>query len=52
MKVMRDKHIFKEMHKSRKSMQNDYVKKIAAAKVDLNDYKKKTRIILRMKICK
>ena len=29
MKVMRDKHISKEMHKNRKSMQNDYVKKMA-----------------------
>ena len=40
MKVMRGKHISKEMDKHRKSMQNDYVKKMAAAKVDPNDYKK------------
>ena len=39
MKVMRDKHISKEMQKNRKSMQNDYVKKMAAAKVDLKENK-------------
>ena len=43
MKVMRGKHISKEMDKNRKSMQNDYVKKMAAAKVDLNDYKKENK---------
>ena len=43
MKVMRGKHISKEMDNHRKSMQNEYVKKMAGARVDLNDYKKETK---------
>ena len=43
---MRNKHISKEMtDRNRKVMQNDYVKKMAAAKVmkvDIKDYKKES----------
>jgi len=35
---MRDRHISKEMDRNRKSLQNDYVKKMAAARVSLDPH--------------
>merc|ERR1719233_207179 len=38
MKVMRDRHISKEMDRNRKSMQNNYVKKMTAARVSFDPH--------------
>ena len=40
MRVMRDKHISREMDRNRKTMKNAYVKKMSAAKVNIKDYHK------------